>query len=83
MKQSFKGSLTILNTAFILLLSISLKAQTQVKGAIKNLTDDETPLVLQWEASQHRHLNKFSLLFKENNVELTTNTSSYQINKVI
>ena len=66
-------------------LTVQLKSQAQNKGAIKGLpvAVDQSPLTLKWASPQHRHLDKISLTFKEDTVELTTNTFSYQKGKVV
>ena len=66
---------------FSLFLTAQLKAQD--KGTTNSLPSSKVPLVLQWEAPQHRHLDKISLTFKEDTAELTTNTFSYQIGKSV
>ena len=66
---------------FLLFSIIQLKAQD--KEIIKRPPVDKKPLTLQWEDSQHRHLDKISLIFKKDTVELITNTFSYQTDKAV
>lgn len=42
--------------------------------------EEETfkPLILQWQVSHFRNTDQISLIFRQNTVELVTNTSSYQ-----
>lgn len=41
------------------------------------------PLVLQWQVSHTRNTDQISLIFREETVELVTNTSSYQKSKEV
>ncbi len=49
----------------------------------KEVDLNKKPLVLQWEVSHSRNTDQISLIFKQNHVELVTNTSSYQKGKTI
>ena len=41
------------------------------------------PIVLQWQVSHSRNIDQISLIFRQDSVELVTNTSSYQKGKII
>lgn len=56
-------------------------AETE-KGKQALDSSDKSPLVLQWKVSHPRNRDQISLVFKEKSVELVTNTSSYQKDKV-
>lgn len=43
----------------------------------------DAPLVLQWEVSHPRNTDQISLIFREEGVEMVTNTSSYQDKKPV
>ena len=47
------------------------------------LSPIKPPLVLQWEVSHLRNTDQISLIFKQKTVELVTNTSSYQKDKIV
>ncbi len=47
----------------------------------KALFHSQQPLILQYEVSHSRNRDQISLIFRENKVELVTNTSSYQERK--
>lgn len=63
---------------FLLTFPVYSKNQNRVPPSIKI-----KPLVLQWEVSHPRNTDQISLIFRENTVELVTNTSSYQKDKKI
>ena len=46
-------------------------------------SSNEKPLVLQWKVSHPRNTDHISLIFRQNSVELVTNTSSYQAGKIV
>lgn len=49
----------------------------------ENPLADKKPLVLQWEVSHFRNTDQISLIFRQDTVELVTNTSRYQKNKPV
>ena len=66
----------------IFLFFLISNAYSNIKEEITPPTNTK-PLVLQWEVSHTRNTDQISLIFKQNHVELVTNTSSYQTGKTI
>lgn len=59
------------------LFFLTSNTYADIKWPIILITNDK-PLVLQWEVSHPRNTDQISLIFKQNHVELVTNTPSYQ-----
>lgn len=56
--------------------------RTQTKTGKKPVSQEVQPMVLQWVASHHRNTDQISLVFKQDNVDMVTNTSSWQKDKM-
>ena len=71
----------------LLVLWFFLTPVAYSKASVKEQTapspTGKPPLVLQWEVSHPRNTDQISLIFKQKTVELVTNTSSYQKNKIV
>ena len=63
---------------FFLIPAVYLEAQDLERAA-----STKNPLVLQWEVSHSRNTDQISLIFRQDIVELVTNTSSYQKDKPV
>ena len=69
----------LLRSLLVLLFLISDGyAEIQDKKETTNLPTNEKPLVLQWEVSHSLNVDQTSLIFRQDTVELVTNTHSYQ-----
>ena len=74
-----------MNLLYILFFSLNpllfpfVQAETEKKVPSSS---DKKPLVLQWEVSHSRNTDQISLIFKQQSVELVTNTSSYQKGRI-
>lgn len=67
---------------YIYLFLLTSNAYSNIQ-AVTALPISKKPLVLQWEVSHPRNTDQISLIFKQNYVELVTNTSSYQRGETI
>ena len=54
-----------------------------IPQAYSKTQDTKKPLVLQWQVSHSRNTDQISLIFRQDTVELVTNTSSYQKGKKV
>ena len=69
--------------SLIFLLSLILFPVAKTEANKEGSSSKERPLVLQWEVSHPRNKDQISLIFRKEYVELVTNTSSYQKEKVV
>ena len=65
-------SLSVIVNIFLFFLVSSAYSNTNKK-----------PIVLQWQVSHSRNTDQISLIFRQDSVELVTNTSNYQKGKII
>ena len=67
----------------VLFISPTLFSIANVKPEDTFSSFDRKPLILQWEVSHLRNRDQISLIFRQQSVELVTNTSSYQKGRIV
>lgn len=68
---------------FIFCFFLIPTAYSEVQDTERTGSSFKKPLVLQWEVSHARNTDQISLIFRQDTVELVTNTSSYQKGKAV